>query len=121
LSLSQAQDWLKTISTEAFQRFTRTIGRELMGLCQSCAVNPPIQYNEAASLYYSRPIFSHRFQTGRTKTKRSPSGVWYIYFSLTDTDGDGRPNTLSIVTISHAARRPLWEEPQPEDDSHEES
>ena len=77
-------------------------------------MNPPTQYNEAASLHYSRPIFSHRFQTGKTKAKRSSSGVWYVYFGLADTDGDGHPDTLSVVTISHAARPPLWEEPHGE-------
>ena len=117
LSLSQAQTWLKSLSTEAFQRFTTVIGRELTVLCKECAVNPPTQYNEAASLHYSRPIFSHRFQTGKTKTKRSSSGVWYIYFGLEDTDRDGRPDTLSVVTISHAARPPLWEEPHGEDEN----
>ncbi|MCX6365546.1 MAG: hypothetical protein NTX57_02415 [Armatimonadetes bacterium] len=117
MSLSQAQTWLKSISTEAFQRFTTVIGRELMALCKYCAVNPPTQYNEAASLHYSRPTFSHRFQTGKTKTKRSSSGVWYIYFGLEDTDKDGRPDTLSVVTISHAARPPLWEEPHGEDEN----
>lgn len=121
LEVLKARDWLKTIASEVSQRFASALNQEIRKLRKECAINPPTQYNEAASLHYSRPVFGHRFQTGRTKTKRSSSGVWYIYFGLEDTDRDGRPDTLSVVTIVHAARPPLWEEPREEDEDEDDA
>ncbi|WP_394792812.1 hypothetical protein [Armatimonas sp.] len=108
-ALGQAQTWLKSFSTDAFQRFTAKIGQELTALCKACAVNPPTQPHEQATIYYSRPVFSHRFRTGKTKQKRSSSGVWYVIFDLQDTNGDARPDLLRVVTIFHAASQAPWD------------
>ncbi|MBB6052946.1 hypothetical protein [Armatimonas rosea] len=109
-ALRQAQTWLKGFSTEVLQRFTTTLSHELKALCKACAVNPPTQPHEQATIYYSRPVFAHRFQTGKTKTKRSSSGVWFVIFDLQDTNGDARPDLLRIVTIFHAASQAPWDE-----------
>jgi hypothetical protein len=117
----KAREWLKTISSEASQSFLNALNRELRALCKANAYNPATQRHDAASIYFSRPTFHHRFQTGQTKTKRSSSGVWYIYFELVDTNADQRPDTLRVNLVTHAAKAPLWEEPHGEDEDEEES
>ncbi|WP_395138414.1 hypothetical protein [Armatimonas sp.] len=112
----KARDWLLTVSRSVAQRFAMVLDQELKALCKACAVNPPTQPHEQATIYYSRPVFSHRFQTGKTKQKRSSSGVWYVIFDLQDTSSDTRPDLLRVITIFHAASQAPWDSQGEEDD-----
>lgn len=63
--------------------------------------------DEGASLQYSRPVFQERFQTGKTRARRSSAGVWRIFYGLDDDDKDGKTDTLRVYAIRHAAARPF--------------
>ena len=39
---------------------------------------------------------------------------WRIYYDLADLDRNGQADTLRVLSIHHAAARPLWEEPRSE-------
>ena len=110
LTIQEARDWLMTVSAQAALRFATVLNQELRKLSKACAVNPPTQPHEQASLYYAHPVFCQRFRTGKTAVKRSASGVWYVYYDLTDTDRDGRPELLRALLVLHAARQAPWEE-----------
>ena len=109
LTIQESRDWLKTITPQAAQRFAMVLNQELHKLTKACAVNPPTQPHEQASLYYARPVFCQRFKTGKATVKRSASGVWYVYYDLTDTNRDGRPELLRALLILHAASQAPWE------------
>ena len=119
-NLTSARAWLRSFSPEASQRFSTKAVQELGKLCrQYAAVPPPHPMNEAASIFYARPVFGHRFQTGKTTRKRSASGVWYVFFDLRDMDGDGRPDMLRVLSIRHASAPLLWEESRDDDEGEE--
>ena len=112
----KARNWLKTISSEVSNRFVSVFNQELGKLCKACTVNPPTQPHEQGSVYYARPVFSHKFNTGKNTPKRSSSGVWYVIFDLKDTNEDGRPDELGVITVFHAASQAPWEEAEDDDD-----
>lgn len=116
LTVREARDWLKTVTAQAAQRFATVLNKELRKLTKTCAVNPPTQPHEQASLYYARPVFCQRFKTGKTVVKRSASGVWYVYYDLADTDRDGRPEQLRVLLVLHAASQAPWEETSEDED-----
>jgi plasmid stabilization system protein ParE len=110
--LREATDWLFGLSEDAADRFNAAIQSELPTLCQSVAEQiatgrPPIP-DEAASLAFSRPVHMHLITTSKRR-RRSASGAWRIYFDLQDANGDGTPDTLRVLTIRHAAARPIWD------------
>ena len=114
--IRSARGWLKGFGSGVDQRFTAALERELTGLCQSVAQQiadkKPFHPDEQASLAYSRAIYRHRFQTGKTRRRRSSSGVWFVLYELRDQDADGIADTLQLLGVHHAASRPLWEEEQ---------
>ena len=116
LTIRESQTWLKKISPEALSNFTAKLGQVLKALSKDCAVNPPTQPDENASIYYAHPVFCQRFRTGKTAVKRSASGVWYVYYDLTDTDRDGRPELLRTLLVLHAARQAPWEKTSEDED-----
>jgi hypothetical protein len=105
----KSANWLKGFSSEASQKFATVLDQQLRKLCKDNAVSPATQIHEGASIYYARPVFCHLFRTSKTVVKRSASGVWYIFYELTDTTGDGRPDVLGVVTILHGAAQAPWE------------
>lgn len=116
-AILKAGIWLRGISTQAAQKFATKLNQELRKLCKDNAVNPATQIHDGASVYYSRPVFAHLFYTGKAPQKRSPSGAWYILYELADTNGDGRPDELRVVTVLHAASQKPWEEPRGDEDN----
>jgi hypothetical protein len=69
--------------------------------------------DEAASLYFSRPVFQELVSTTKKRQRRSNSATWRVFYDVADTDGDGQPDTLRILAIRHSAARPLSvEEPE---------
>jgi plasmid stabilization system protein ParE len=112
--------WLESYSEESAQRFVEALEDALQSLCQQVAHDiarkVPLHTDELASIYYSRPVFMYLVQTGKTRKRRSSAGLWRLYYDITDRDQDGQPDTLRFLSIHHAAARPLWEEPRPEQD-----
>jgi hypothetical protein len=119
LTIQEARDWLTKISAPTAQRFATALNQELRKLTKACAVNPPTQPHEQASLYYARPVFCQRFKTGKATIKRSASGVWYVYYDLTDTNRDGRPERLRTLLVLHAARQAPWEKTSEDEEESE--
>ena len=115
VAILNAGKWLKGFSTEAAQRFATKLNQELRKLCKDNAVSPATQIHEGASVYYARPVFAYLFHTGKAPQKRSPSGAWYIFYELTDTNEDGRPDEMRVVTVLHAASQKPWEEADDDD------
>ena len=111
-----ARTWLRGFGVGVEKRFTTALERELTGLCQRIAQQiadkKPFNPDEQASLAFSRAIYRHRFQTGKTRTRRSSSGVWFLLYELRDQNSDGVADTIQLLGVHHAASRPLWEEPQ---------
>lgn len=127
-----ARTWLFSLSELAAERFNAALQRELDDLCQSVAdrlsgsaagLGRLPMPDAAASLHFSRPVFQHRFTTAAGKRKRSSSaGVWRIFYALVDKDGDGRPDTLSVLSLRHGGAAPLapLADESDDDDDHEE-
>jgi hypothetical protein len=52
-------------------------------------------------------VYQCPFQTGAARRgRRDSAGRWNVYYTLADRDGDGRIDTVQIVTVRHAASRP---------------
>lgn len=62
--------------------------------------------DEAATLFYSRPVFQVILRTGAVR-RRSSSGAWRIYYEFRDTDNDGEPDAVRVLAVRHAAARPV--------------
>jgi plasmid stabilization system protein ParE len=109
----EATEWLFSLSEEAAERFDAAVQAEMPALCHSVAeqIAGGIRLipDEDASLAFSRPVYLHLFTTAKKRRRRSPSGTWRVYFDLRDADGDGTPDTLRVLTVRHAAARPLWD------------
>ncbi|WP_395090787.1 hypothetical protein [Armatimonas sp.] len=118
--INDAVTWLQGYSEESAQRFVEAMEDALQVLCRQVAADIqqkiPLQTDELASIYYSRPVFMHLLQTGKTRKRRSSAGLWRLYYDIVDQDRDGAPDTLRFLSVYHAAARPLWEEPRPEQD-----
>ena len=104
--------WLATFDGEVHNRFARAVREKVVTLCREAAREVPAQTHEMASLHFSRPVFSARFQTGKTTRKRSSAGVWYLFYDLVDTDADGFPDLLWVLAVRHAAAMSLWQDTQ---------
>ena len=107
--------WLKSISPQASQRFVIVLNQQLRKLCKDNATNPATQIHDEASSYLARPIFAHLFRTSKTTQKRSPSGAWYLFYELIDTNQDGLPNTLRVLMLLHAAAQKPREAEMPQE------
>jgi plasmid stabilization system protein ParE len=104
-SVREAADWLLSFSPQAAQRFATILPEELSQLCQRWGEGYRPLLDDEASLFFSRPVFQHRFRT--SQTRRTNTGVWRIFYDVSDTDQDGQPDTLRVLTVRHAASRPL--------------
>lgn len=121
---ADAQNWLLFAQGEqAAERFYAALTRELADLCQSVAerlagtiggLGRLPTPDGAASLHFSRPVFQHRFTTGpKQRRKRgSSAGLWRVFYALSDKDGDGRPDTLSVLALRHGAAAPFSAVPE---------
>ncbi len=120
-----ALTWLFGFSPASAERFETALSRELTDLCQNIAdrlagtaagLGRLPMHDAAASLHFSRPVFQHRFTTaGKQRKRGSSAGVWRVFYALVDRDGDGRADTLSVLSLRHAAAAPF----APAADDHE--
>lgn len=103
--------FLAAISLEARDRFVASFAETVERLCEELPERierrVPLIVDEAASLHFSRPVYRERFETTAQRSRRSASGVWFLYYLLIDGDGDGQPETLRVVAVRHAAARPF--------------
>jgi hypothetical protein len=112
--IEDAATWLASLSDDAVDRFRAALEVETTALCQSVAeqiaAGSRLIPDEQASLAYSRPVYLSLFTTTKTKRRRrSASGTWRVYYDLMDLDGDGVADTLRLLTVRHAAARPIWD------------
>lgn len=109
--IEDALSWLRALAPDAPGRFTDALTDAFAFLAvrlqEQIDGKAPLHPDEGASLALARPVFQHRFATGRTR-RRSGSGVWRIFFDLNDRNGDGTPDTLRVLAVRHAAAAPLW-------------
>ena len=114
--LNDALTWLLSVSETAARRFRAVLPRELADLCRSVAerlagsvsgIGRLPAPDAAASLHFSRPVFQHRFTTAAKKRRNSSASVWRVFYALADRDSDGRPDTLSVLSVRHGAAAPF--------------
>ena len=105
------QDLLTSLSQENAQRFTAILDQTLTCLCQNIAeqiaAKLPLQTDETASLYFSRPAYMHLFTTQKHRSRRSASGTYRLYYDLLDADNDGQVDTLRVLSVRHAGAHPF--------------
>ncbi len=122
-----ALTWLFGFSPASAERFRAVLPQELADLCQSVADRLagggsaaglgrlPVPDAEA-SQHFSRPVFQHRFTTAAKRKRRgSSAGVWRVFYALADRDGDGRADTLSVLSLRHGAAAPFAPPDAPDD------
>ena len=115
--LNGALTWLLGVSETAARRFRAVLPHELSALCQSVAARLQGSTpgglgrlpapDAAASLHFSRPVFQHRFSTVAKRRRSSSAGVWRVFYALADRDGDGRADTISVLSVRHGAAAPF--------------
>lgn len=105
--LKAAGIWLQNISEDAAQRFANAITDSLNNLCQNWADGFHPVNDEAASLYFARPVFQELVSATKKRQRRSNASTWRILYDVADADRDGLPDTLRVLAIRHSAARPL--------------
>ena len=105
---------LEKLSDDAADRFNDAYDKCLDDLCRKIPEDieqgfPPTP-NEDASLALSRPTYRAKFETTKTRARRSSVGVWYVFFLLLDGNGDRIPETLQVVGIRHGSAPSQWSE-----------
>ncbi len=106
------------LAPEAALRFDVAYQECLKNLChkipEDIELGFPPTLNDDASLALSRPTYRARFETTKTRARRSSVGVWYMFFWLLDGDGDHIPETLRVVSVRHGSAPPQWREDEDE-------
>ena len=102
------------VGLDAAERLNTRLKVELPLLCEQIAreiatVGVPFHApDEQASLYFARPVYRLKLETSKTRARRSSTGLWYVYYGLKDSTGQGtKPDTLSVVAIRHSGAPPL--------------
>ena len=106
--IDEAMNWLRSQpqGEQGAQIFAQRLREEIVLLTARIAEGYRPLLDEAASLSYSRPLYQMRFRTGKVRQARSSSGVWRVFYGLADTNGDGLPDELHVVSVTHAAAHP---------------
>lgn len=108
-----------TLAPEAALRFDDAYHACLNDLCRSIPEDIERGFrptpDEDASLALSRPTYRAKFETSKTRARRSSVGVWYIFFWLIDGDGDRIPETLRVISVRHGSAPPMWATDSDED------
>ena len=107
--LDEIIDWLKTISPETAERFIDRLTAEFVLICQRLADGETPLFDSEASIAFARRTYLHRFRTGQGR-RRTSAGAWFVYYEIGDADSDGLPDMVYVITVRHAASRPLLEE-----------
>lgn len=109
--------WLHERSSESMTLFAEALEKGLIQLQQDIddafstgSLLPRVE--ETASLAFSRPVFQYLLVATKSgkRVRRSSANTWRIYYALGDADSDGKPDTIHILALYHAASQPLWDE-----------
>ncbi|MBC8142228.1 MAG: hypothetical protein H7Y38_12390 [Armatimonadetes bacterium] len=98
---------------ESAARFNDRFDEELDALCQTVAeeIAETGRYHKRidvpASAYHSRPTYRLDVQTVKKRARRSGSGLWYVYYTIDDADKDGKPDTITVISIYGSRSQPL--------------
>lgn len=119
-------EWLEGYGAEILARFSAALATEAAATRQQfadklTAGQPVGLIDEGSSLAFSRPTFARRFTTSQKRARRSSSGTYLVYYGLADKDGDGRADTLFVLSVRHAAAQPLWSVENESDDAPEDA
>lgn len=68
---------------------------------------PDKRIDVAASAYNSRPTFRLDVQTARRRARCSGSGLWFVFYTLDNPDGDNKPGTLTVHAVHHSRAEPF--------------
>ena len=97
---------------ESAIRFSERYDEAVRDLCQAVAdeIAETGRYfkrvDVAASAYKSRPTFRLDIQTSQKRARRSNSGLWYVYYTINDTDGDAKPDAITVTDVVHSGSEP---------------
>lgn len=97
---------------EAMERFNDQFEESMNQLCHAVAeeVAESGRYNKRvdipASAYHARPTYRLDLQTTKKRTRRSGTGLWYVYYTIVDTDNDGKPDRINVVSVEHSSAQP---------------
>lgn len=114
LSLSFGSDYA--------EKFTAEVGRVLKETCLRIAEeiaedgSPFDAPHDVASLRFAQPVYRLNVSLLKRRTRRSSTGLWYVFYALEDKAKIGRADTLAVVAVRHSAARPFFIE---EDDESE--
>lgn len=123
IDFDSALDWLAERDMDTAGRFNTLFGQTVTDLCRSLVSEiaqggrPFALPNEGASFAFSRPVYKHRFELSKKRQRRSSSGVWFVFYFLTDNDKDGAVDTLNIAAIRHGAAASLWNPEKQDEES----
>ena len=98
---------------ESTTRFIERYDTAMRELCQSIAeeIAESDRYHKRvdapASAYNSRPAYRLDLQTTTKRARRSSTGLWYVYYTIDDADGDGKPDTVTVYSIEQSASQPF--------------
>jgi hypothetical protein len=112
MEVIDAAQWLGGLSPSASIRFSVILDAALPALCvevgqRLAAGQRPNEFDADASLVFAMPVYQKLVTTTKARRRRNPSGTWRLFYTLVDSDGDGSPDTLLILSVRHAAARPL--------------
>ena len=98
---------------EAAHRFSDALDEALSQECVAVAEQitqtgtPLKQIHEQVSVYRSRPTFRLDVRTTKRRARRRGAGLWYVYYSIVDANGDGNPDTLLVYAVEHSTAQPF--------------
>ncbi len=63
--------------------------------------------DEAASVYWSQPVYRPRIETAQKRKRNTATGLWYLYYALQNSGDTEKPDTMQILALRHSASRPI--------------
>ena len=103
-------------------RFTGEVGLVTRETCERVAAEIA-EYgkvfdrtDEGASLRFAAPVYRVDVLVGKSRARRSSAGLWYVFYTLVDRAGIGRPDTMYVVAVRHSASRPFRVEDDADDE-----
>ena len=92
-------------------RFTGEVGLVTRKTCERVAAEIAEsgrvfdRTDEGASLRFAAPVYRVDVLVGKSRARRSSAGLWYVFYTLVDRAGIGRPDTMFVVAVRHSAAR----------------
>ncbi|MBC7806921.1 MAG: hypothetical protein H7145_12310 [Akkermansiaceae bacterium] len=63
--------------------------------------------DEAASYALTQTVYRLGVETARKRARRSSAGLWFVFYALRDTNGDGVIDTFRVLRLIHSVARPV--------------